>query len=655
MRLNPDSLWMRDVPDKARLQIINDQDFPRREILQSLGLDRSPLAASFGVCAPEEVEKRLNLTRFLFGNSGCREWLTELMPATVLPKTGDGFLRFYNPALSHNEYWRQVRKLAEFVRADASVPTGLSSMVADLMREADALEGEERAMAEQISAKLTAITSLEGIITFHHVDHVQPGADGDKAKDQPFEFQVQWDKWLPESSAVIGRRMFSRALSLIDEKLPSWCYRWFARPIRDLVKYVVELRVRVKRQQALQAMAITRISEAILRDVAEALQNWLNSVQWEQRLCCSVSATVAFNYGDRGLQVQLVALRQHGQGRSWANSFVREIGMFSAKERELFKSAEKTFIRVCEGTDSLLLSQKLAARVEAKLPQAFGKWFKAGSRELDREYRWFAVENAYAMPQWANLVRRLEEHREAFGRLARLLSDVARAVDAVIKKGEELGVPVCVPKIEPGHVVSFRELYPTQLLFRLERGEAVPINGLPELNGRMIGLTGAHGGGKTETELSIAVNIFLAQSGMLVFARQFRFNVKRVLGLVFIANRGQGSTSEQLLVKIRNVLEVIERREGREVVVVLDELGTGTQESSGLDLGRDLLHTLSHRGISVVFSTQITSLAQYATANLDALCYQFDRKHQIRSGIGDGGMRDLRRQIGVDKYLTPTH
>ena len=127
-------------------------------------------------------------------------------------------------------------------------------------------------------------------------------------------------------------------------------------------------------------------------------------------------------------------------------------------------------------------------------------------------------------------------------------------------------------------------------------------------------------------------------------------NVKDVLGMMFI-ERGIGSTCELLLDKIVAILKEIKNVHNSKVVLVLDEIGTGTREVDGLKLGEDVLAKLSEMGVSVLFSTQITSLAEFARDELGAQCLRVDEKHNLSIGIGRGGMDSLRKRKGLDKLL----
>jgi len=120
--------------------------------------------------------------------------------------------------------------------------------------------------------------------------------------------------------------------------------------------------------------------------------------------------------------------------------------------------------------------------------------------------------------------------------------------------------------------------------------------------------------------------------------------------MVFI-ERGNGSTCEMLVGSLRDVLGAAFKHKGHEVVLVLDELGSATQEEAGFGLGHDILGEISHRHISALFSTQIHRLATSARDDFGADIFQLDEQHRILPGIGDGGMQRLRSRLGLDKVL----
>ena len=66
----PDDLtfWEKEIPDSERLKIVNPGDFPKDEILDSLGLSKSSLVESFGINNEDEIRNRLELMQFLDAN-----------------------------------------------------------------------------------------------------------------------------------------------------------------------------------------------------------------------------------------------------------------------------------------------------------------------------------------------------------------------------------------------------------------------------------------------------------------------------------------------------------------------------------------------------------------------------------------------------------
>ena len=84
---------------------------------------------------------------------------------------------------------------------------------------------------------------------------------------------------------------------------------------------------------------------------------------------------------------------------------------------------------------------------------------------------------------------------------------------------------------------------------------------------------------------------------------------------------------------------------------MFDELGSATQENDGFELGKDLLATLQEKGVSVIFSSQIQSLATWAVNDLGAICFWMDRDHRLFEGINDGGMGELRQEMGINDLL----
>ena len=169
-------------------------------------------------------------------------------------------------------------------------------------------------------------------------------------------------------------------------------------------------------------------------------------------------------------------------------------------------------------------------------------------------------------------------------------------------------------------------------------------------SGGVLSITGYNGGGKTVTTETIADTLYLAQSGLPVSADSMRFMPKELIGFVFI-ERGEGSLLELLFQKKLALINGIEASNTKNVFVLMDEAGAGTQERNGQDLEFEVLKKLVKLGATIVFNTQITSLAESAVTEFSAQSIHFTKDHKILSGIGTGGAHELAIEIGLRKVL----
>ena len=145
--------------------------------------------------------------------------------------------------------------------------------------------------------------------------------------------------------------------------------------------------------------------------------------------------------------------------------------------------------------------------------------------------------------------------------------------------------------------------------------------------------------------------IFIAQSGLLLYADEYTANIKTVIGSVTNEKNEKGSLATVVLKKYTNIFKELENTDKDKVLIFIDEIGKGTQELEGIQVGKDVLKELSRRGYSVVFSTQMTELAEYAESSLNALCIKVDRNHKFSQGIGAGELISLSKSVGLDKYI----
>jgi hypothetical protein len=284
------------------------------------------------------------------------------------------------------------------------------------------------------------------------------------------------------------------------------------------------------------------------------------------------------------------------------------------------------------------------------------------SSNLERLYLKFSVERLCSTPAFADIFGRIQKYRQFVRDHVSRLMEIRQIANAYRTMSEEWGFNFTFPKLlsDEEHTVTFKEIIPVHLIGRKMGGgkvlhsyNLVPIQSFGDLNGRMLGLTGPNGEGKTVTEEALLDAIYDAHSGLPIFGSGFALNVKKALAAVF-PERGDGSACELMLVKMKNVLEALQQLPANQTVLVIDELGGFTQEDSGLGIGSRFLRTISNHKCSTVFATQITELAEFAERELGAFCCKVTSGHQIVKGIGRGMAEELAVRVGLDAMLAPS-
>ncbi len=189
--------------------------------------------------------------------------------------------------------------------------------------------------------------------------------------------------------------------------------------------------------------------------------------------------------------------------------------------------------------------------------------------------------------------------------------------------------------------------------------EAVPLNAAVGGAYRGLIITGPNTGGKTVTIKTLGILTLMVQSGLHIPVKE---PTEMAVFDKILVDIGDGQSIEQNLSTfsshIENVIQIIQEA-NKKSLVIMDELGAGTDPAEGTGLATAILEKLNHRGATILATTHYNEIKRFALEHPDFTngSMAFDIQslkplYRLEVGsIGESNAFHIALRLGLDHRL----
>lgn len=279
--------------------------------------------------------------------------------------------------------------------------------------------------------------------------------------------------------------------------------------------------------------------------------------------------------------------------------------------------------------------------------------------EMNNELvRWHELELAEITKVLFAITGELREHREALLAMA----DAVGLMDFIAAKARlAINQNAIEPRVnETGLLFLKNARHPLlEANLKAQRLEIVPISLEMDANRRIMVVSGPNAGGKTVVLKTVGLLSLMAQSGLHVPATDADLPIFRQVMPDIGDQQSIAANLSTFTAHISNIRKICDEL-APPALVLLDEVGTGTDPEEGSALGVAIVDYLRERGAHVIVTTHYSGLKIYATNTPGVITasVEFDERtlkptYRLLTGIaGASSGIEIARRFGLPKAVT---
>jgi len=276
--------------------------------------------------------------------------------------------------------------------------------------------------------------------------------------------------------------------------------------------------------------------------------------------------------------------------------------------------------------------------------------------ELNNQYLYYQEREQEIL---LRILRRLADRLKASVPVFQEITAAIGAVDALLACAIFAARYRCVvPRISPGCTLRFDAARHPLLMQRMGSEKVVPISAALDQDKSVLIISGPNAGGKTVALKTIGLLALMGSAGLpisAIDAEMPRFET-------ILADIGDHQSLEQQLstfsahiLRLKRMLELL----SSPALILLDEVGAGTDPAHGAVLGISVVDVFRRRRALVVATTHHSAIKQFAAATpgVQNASVELDEKtlmptYQLRTGVAGGSSGlEIASMLGLPREI----